>query len=121
LTGEKMRTSDREIEYGRIMDSFFDLKIPKRIQNEIMEALTDPAWDWFTMSDGCTCVSEFGWPTKYFPPCVAHDYYCQTKRGGFANNARFYRHNRAYKMSRARAILRTVGTDLGWIFWFRWQ
>ena len=38
-------------------------------------------WDWRN-SDGCTGVSEFTWPSVYFPPCVAHDYWCERANRG---------------------------------------
>lgn len=46
---------------------------------------------------GCTCVSEMYWPTKYFPPCLRHDFDWQTGNGGWEANTR----SETFKMERA--------------------
>jgi hypothetical protein len=80
---------DRETERRRIMESFEVLNIPADVQALVVEALDSDKWDWFRDCDGCTCVSEMYWPTKFFPPCLRHDFDWQTGQGGWAANARF--------------------------------
>ncbi|MEI8352114.1 MAG: hypothetical protein WCG36_07365, partial [bacterium] len=65
-TGDEL---DRATEYHRIIESFDVLNVPRDIQALVREALDSKSWDWFQNCDGCTCVSEMYWPTKYFPPC----------------------------------------------------
>jgi hypothetical protein len=108
------------IEYARIRRSlrFFDL--PANAAQEILECLHSTEWNWYEDCDGCTGVSEPGWPSKYFPPCVRHDYDCQTGRGGWQANARFDRLNRAYRMDGWRCRARWVGVAVWWYTWGRW-
>ena len=112
---------DRRTEYHRIIESFDVLDIPGDVQNSILQALHAPEWDWFTRCDGCTCVSEMYWPTKYFPPCLRHDYDWQTGRGGWDANVRFYRIQRAYRMSALQAGTRFLGVTVSWFAWFKWR
>jgi ribonucleoside-triphosphate reductase len=107
-------------EYRRIVKSFDFFTLPDEYRKEILECLHDPAWDWWEESDGCTAVSEPGWPSKYFPPCVRHDYDWQTGRGGWVANARFRRLNRAYCMESWRANARWAGVTISWFVWFKW-
>ncbi|MEI6787713.1 MAG: hypothetical protein WCL49_04455 [bacterium] len=111
---------DRATEYHRIIESFDVLNVPRDIQVLVREALDSKSWDWFTKCDGCTCVSEMYWPTKYFPPCLRHDFDWQTGHGGWEANARFYRIQRAYRMSALQAGTRFVGVTAAWFTWFKW-
>ena len=111
---------DRATEHHRIIESFDVLSVPHDIQVLVREALDSTKWDWFKDCDGCTCVSEMYWPTKYFPPCLRHDFDWQVNGGGWEANARFYRIQRAYRMSALQAGTRFVGVTLSWYGWFKW-
>ena len=111
---------DRATEYHRIIESFDVLNVPRDIQVLIREALESKSWDWFKDCDGCTCVSEMYWPTQYFPPCLRHDFDWRVNGGGWEANARFYRIQRAYRMSALQAGTRFLGVTLSWYGWFKW-
>lgn len=96
----------------------FDL--PKDAAGEILECLHSLDWDWWEDCDGCTCVSEPGWPSKYYPPCVRHDFDWFTGHGGWLSNARFLRLNRLYCMEGWRANLRWAGVTVAWYGWAKW-
>jgi hypothetical protein len=112
---------DRKTEYQRIVASFAVLDVPADVQALIREALDSDKWDWFTNCDGCTCVSELYWPTIYFPPCLRHDFDWFTGNGGWEANVRFYRIQRAYRMSPVHAGVRFLGVTVSWFAWFKWQ
>ena len=111
---------DRATEHRRIIESFDVLDVPKDVQDLIVEALDSEQWDWFKDCDGCTCVSEVYWPTKYFPPCLRHDFDWRTGRGGWEANVRFYRIQRVYGVDPIRAGGRFVGVTAAWYSWFKW-
>ena len=111
----------RLVEYNRIIESFDVLSVPAEIQALIREALDSPKWDWFKNCDGCTAVSEVYWPTKYFPPCLRHDFDWFTGNGGWASNVRFYRIQRAYGMDPVRSGIRFAGVTLAWYTAFKWR
>ncbi len=111
---------NRLTEYQRIIRSFDLLNIPFSVRALVREAVDSPEWDWFKDCDGCTGVSEMYWPTKYFPPCLRHDFDWKTGRGGWAANVRFYRIQRAYRMSALQAGTRFVGVTAAWYAWFKW-
>ena len=111
---------DCETEYRRVIESFDVFSIPAPMRAEIREALDSPLWDWFKDCDGCTCVSEVYWPTKYFPPCLRHDFDCATGHNGLQASQRFYRIQRAYGMGRLHAGLRFVGVTVAWYAWLKW-
>lgn len=69
-------------------------------------------------SDGCSKVSEAGWPIKY-PPCVGHDYlYFRGERSRAECDAWFYRAMVDFGMTRLRARVRWLGVRLGgWKAW----
>ena len=117
-TGGKL---DRMTEYRRIMESFEVLSVPVAVRVLVREALDSRDWDWFKDCDGCTGVSEVYWPTKYFPPCLRHDFDWQTGYGGWEANARFYRIQRAYGMGALQAGARFVGVTVSWFAWFKWR
>lgn len=114
---DKLRAHERR----RIVDSFNVLNIGAREQLEVLEALDSPKWDWLTDCDGCSAVSEVYWPNKYYPPCVRHDYDFLTSANGMESNARFYRLQRAYGMTKARAAVRWLGVTVGWFGWYKWR
>jgi hypothetical protein len=66
-------------------------------------------------------VSEVYWPTKYFPPCLRHDFDWFVGRPVWQANARFYRISRIYRMTRARAAVRFLGVTVSWYAWFKWR
>ncbi len=111
----------KQREYRRIITSFTFFDIPKLEEEEIRQALEDPRWDWHKDCDGCTAVSEAGWPSKYFPPCVRHDYDWFVGNDMIKAQNRFYRLNRCYGMGRCRASVRYVGTYAGWICYGWWR
>ena len=115
-----MRT-EKDRERARIVRSFDLLDVPASIRAEILEALDSDRWDWFRDCDGCTCVSEIYWPTRYFPPCVRHDYDCRIGPSGPVAAARFYRIQRAYGVSATRSGLRAAGVFVAWYAWFKWR
>jgi hypothetical protein len=108
-------------EYKRIMESFTVLSVPASVRVLVREALDSTEWDWFKDCDGCTAVSEMYWPTKYFPPCLRHDFDWQTGRGGWDANVRFYRIQRAYRMSAIHSGVRFIGVTAAWFAWFKWR
>jgi hypothetical protein len=112
---------DRKMERDRIIASFEVLSVPEDIQAVIREALDSDKWDWFKDCDGCTGVSEIYWPTKFFPPCLRHDFDCVIGEGGWPASVRFYRLQRAYGMSRLRASIRSAAVTLAWYVWLRWR
>lgn len=111
----------RQIERDRILASFETFSVPEDARREILEALDSTEWDWFRDCDGCTCVTEVYWPTKYFPPCMRHDFDWYTGRPVWPANLRFYRLQRVYRMTRVRAGIRFVGVTVGWYAWFKWR
>lgn len=111
----------RWAEYRRIVESLDVFSVPPVIQAEILEALHSSAWDWYADCDGCTCVTEIYWPTKYFPPCVRHDFDCATGHNGIGASRRFYRIMRAYGIDRVRASVRALGVTAAWYTWLKWR
>jgi hypothetical protein len=110
-----------ETERARIIASFAVFKIPAWMQQKVIEALDSDKWNWFEDCDGCTCVSEVYWPTKYFPPCLRHDFDWNTGNGGAESNRLFYELNVAYGMPKTRAGIRWLGVTLAWYFWAKWR
>lgn len=110
----------REYRY-RIVESFDFFEVPQDEQQEILVCLHDDiSWDWYRDCDGCTAVSEPGWPSRYYPPCIRHDYDWQTGNGGWKSNARFLRLNKKYRMEGWRANIRWLGVTVAWYSWFKW-
>jgi hypothetical protein len=122
LGREKGRNAclDRETERRRVIESFDVLSVPEDIQALIREALDSDKWDWFKDCDGCTGVSEIYWPTKYFPPCLRHDFDCATGNNGLDASLRFYRVQRAYGVDPVRAGGRVLGVTLAFYCWLKW-
>ena len=116
-----MREPTRLTERIRIERSFDVFHVGEAERAEIMEALDSEEWDWFADSDGCTAVSEMHWPTKYFPPCVRHDFDWRYRDGGMEATKRFYRLQRAYGMSKFRSGLRCTGVTLAWYGLCKWK
>jgi hypothetical protein len=108
------REMTRESERARIEKSFDVFGLGARQRGLILEALDSGAWDWFRDCDGCTSVSELYWPTKYFPPCLRHDYDCATGNGGLTGSRIFYDLQRAYGVPRWRSGLRAAGVTAAW-------
>jgi hypothetical protein len=117
----KCNEGTKEQERARIIASFTVLHIPFREQCEIIEALDSHLWDWYNDCDGCTLVSEAYWPNRFFPPCLRHDFDFLTGNKGMEANNRFYRIQRAYRMSRVRSAGRWLGVTIGWFGWFKWR
>jgi hypothetical protein len=108
-------------EYCRILKSFDVFNIPDELQALILEALDSKEWDWFRDCDGCTSVSELHWPTKYFPPCLRHDFDCVRGMGNWEASQRFYVLQRAYGVPVWRSSLRAGAVTAFWYAWGRWQ
>jgi len=116
-----MRTPTRKSERGRIEQSFDVYGLTPEQRTAIIEALDSTAWDWFEDCDGCTCVSELHWPTKYFPPCLRHDFDCASGKGSWKASRRFYALQRAYGVPVWRASLRAGAVTVFWYAWGRWR
>jgi hypothetical protein len=108
------RQATRESERARIEKSFDVFGLGARQRGLILEALDSGAWDWYRDCDGCTSVSELYWPTKYFPPCLRHDFDCATGNGGLTGSRIFYDLQRAYGVPRWRSGLRVAGVTAAW-------
>jgi hypothetical protein len=117
----KKKTGTREEEHARIEASFKVLEVPEREKAEILEALDSTLWDWYKDCDGCTFVGEVYWPTRFFPPCLRHDFDFLTGQQGAVANNRFYRLQRIYGMNRVRASIRWIGVTAAWFSWFKWR
>ena len=115
------RIVTRESERTRIEKSFDVFGLDARQRGLILEALDSDAWDWFEDCDGCTAVSELHWPTKYFPPCLRHDYDWATGNGDLTASKIFYDLQRAYGVPGWRAGLRAGVVTAVWYAWRRWS
>jgi hypothetical protein len=115
------REVTRESERARIEKSFDVFGLSSRQRQLILEALDSNAWDWFRDCDGCTAVSELYWPTKYFPPCLRHDYDWRRGAGDCTASKNFFRLQRAYGVPRWRSALRTAGVTALWYAWRKWM
>ncbi len=105
---------NRESERKRIETSFEVFGLTTEQREWVLEAMDSPEWDWYEDCDGCTAVSEAHWPTKYFPPCLRHDYDWMRGDGGWEASVRFYELQRAYGMSVWRAGLRAGAVTVFW-------
>lgn len=114
------RTPTRDSERRRIEKSFDVFGLVSSDRALIREAMDSDAWDWFKDCDGCTAVSELHWPTKYFPPCLRHDYDWVCGNGGLTGSKIFYRLQRAYGVPIWRASLRVAAVTTFWNAWGRW-
>ena len=115
------RAPTREGERRRIIRSFDVFGLSHEHRALIMQALDSDAWDWFADCDGCTCVSELHWPTKYFPPCLRHDFDWRVNGGGGPAIKRFYELQRAYGVPTWRSGLRSAGVTVSWYCWGFWR
>jgi len=115
------RVVTKESERARIEKRFDVFRLDLRQRGLILEALDSDAWDWFEDCDGCTAVSELHWPTKYFPPCLRHDYDWTTGRDGLTMSKIFFALQRAYGVPRWRSGLRTGAVTVVWYAWRRWK
>jgi hypothetical protein len=117
-----VRESINELsEYRRILKSFEVFSVPAAMQDLILEAIQSKEWDWFKDCDGCTSVSELHWPTKYFPPCLRHDFDWIRGKGDWAASRRFYELQRAYGVPVWRSALRAGAVTVVWYGWARWR
>jgi len=116
-----MSVPTREGERARIEKSFDVFGLSDEQCALIVEALDSEAWDWFRDCDGCTAVSELHWPTKYFPPCLRHDFDCICGKGDLAASRRFYGLQRGYGVPRWRASVRAVAGTVAWYGWGQWR
>jgi hypothetical protein len=115
------RELTRESERRRIEKSFEVFHVSEEQQALIREALDSDRWDWFRDCDGCTGVSDLHWPTRYFPPCLRHDYDWITGNGELTGSKIFYRLQRAYGVPKWRSGVRTAGVTVFWNVWGRWR
>ncbi len=114
------RNMTRESELRRIVKSFEVFCLSAADRALIVEALDSPAWDWFVDCDGCTGVSDLYWPTRFFPPCLRHDFDWLMGDGGLEGSKRFYRLQRVYGVPRWRSGLRAGVVTVVWYGWSRW-
>jgi hypothetical protein len=114
-------TAAQERERMRIEKSFLVFDLTPEQQECILEAMDSAEWEWFKDCDGCTAVSELHWPTKYFPPCVRHDYDWMRGRGDWEASKRFYQLQRAYGAPVWRSGLRALAVTLVWYGGARWR
>ena len=114
-------TLNREEERTRIEKSFDVFSLSEEHRALILEALDSEEWDWFRECDGCTCVSELHWPTKYFPPCLRHDFDWVRGKGDWVASRRFYDLQRAYGVPVWRASLRAGAVTAAWYLWGWWS
>ena len=112
---------NKESEYRRILKSFDVFGLSEEHRALILDALESDEWDWFEDCDGCTAVSELHWPTKYFPPCLRHDFDCIREKGDWRASRRFYALQRAYGVPVWRSSLRTAAVTVFWYAWGRWR
>ena len=115
-----MMAQDRHSERRRIEKSFTVFSLSPEHRALILEALDSERWDWWEDCDGCTGVSELYWPTKYFPPCLRHDFDWIMGNGGVAGSKIFYDLQRAYGMTRFRSGLRSGAVTVYWYAWAKW-
>ena len=116
-----MRAPTRESERARIEMSMRVYELSPELRASLTEAMDSDAWDWFADCDGCTTVSELHWPTKYFPPCLRHDYDCIRGKANLEASKRFYALQRSYGVPIWRAGLRATAVTVYWYAWARWQ
>jgi hypothetical protein len=118
-----MRKPTRASERARIKKSFDVFSLSEEHRALIIEAMDSHAWDWFEECDGCTGVSELHWPTKYFPPCLRHDFDWRHTSGGgdVAASKTFYDLQRAYGVPIWRSALRSTAVTIKWYGRARWQ
>jgi hypothetical protein len=113
-------------EYEMMLFSLDVHNVKPKLRSLILQAYNAVDWDWHK-SDGCTLVSEVGFPFGYrFPPCVLHDWLwwrVKNKRDISAAEANllFYQASVAYGMTNTRSWVRKVGVTFGWLFWFKWK
>ena len=115
-----MKALNREAERRRIIKSFDVFSLSQEHRALISEALDSQDWDWFTCCDGCTAVSELHWPTKYFPPCLRHDFDWIRGKGDWSACRRFYELQRAYGVPIWRSALRSGAVTVAWYAWGKW-
>jgi len=115
------RIVTKESERLRIEKSFDVFGLDPRQRGLILEALDSGAWDWFRDCDGCTAVSELHWPTKYFPPCLRHDFDWATGNGGLTGSKIFYDLQCAYGVPKWRSGLRAAAVTAVWYALKRWK
>ena len=119
-------------EYLRMQLALELFKPSKLVTDTILQAYNSREWDWRT-SDGCTAVSELYFPEGFrFPPCVAHDFYCEHKCSNALSwkhrneireegDRRFYLAMRDFGVSRFRARLRWLGVRAYWNLVGQWR
>ena len=117
-------------EYTTMEESiaFYDPR--EEVTSAIIAAYNDPCWDW-TKCDGCTVVSECGYPKGFkFPVCVAHDHICWQSRRATTIHERERIRSYGDKIlywghidygQRWRAPFRWVGVRVPWLVWGLWQ
>jgi hypothetical protein len=126
-----LRMTTHEDEYTTMEESlaFYD---PRRaVVDAILAAYNDPEWDW-RKCDGCTVVSECGYPKGFrHPVCVCHDRYCWLADRATTKEERarlrregdrlLYWGHRDYGEPWVRAAGRWLGVRLYWHCIARWR
>ena len=114
------RSPTPQSERARIEKSFEVFSLSDEHRALIIEAMDSDLWDWFAECDGCTGVSELHWPTKYFPPCLRHDFDWRFRSGDMAASRTFYALQRAYGVPVWRSALRATAVTVKWYGWSKW-
>jgi len=127
--GHLRMTTDQD-EYQKMEESLAFRQPRRAVVDAIIAAYNDPEWDW-RKCDGCTVVTECGYPKGFrFPPCVAHDHACWKSRK--AKTIRERERIRSYGDKilywghvdygqRWRAGFRWLGVRVPWLLWGLWQ
>lgn len=113
-------TKEKELRRIRLSYTCFDIPLWLREKLEEAVSSTNSKWDWYKDCDGCTCVSEMYWRSKYFPPCLLHDFQWATGDGGWSSNRDFYRSQQCYGMSRLVSGIRWLGVTIAWYAFSKW-
>lgn len=78
----------QEREISRIRAGFNYNNIDKKFQDLVLEVIYSDEWNWWEDMDGCTKVNDLS-PTRYAEPCLVHDWFWRTGRGGIVSDKIF--------------------------------
>ena len=134
LKNRHAKTHHQAQEYDRLLSSLKLYNLGDDLRSAMIEAYNSPKWDW-TMSDGCSCVSELHYPkcnccdpplVFRFPPCTLHDFYWATSSKSNPTRRRigdkfFLQAMKSYRVSFVRSYARFFGVKIAWHCFFRWR
>ena len=110
----------RRTERNRIIKSFDVYDVPDIYRDLIKLAIESNHWDWFNDMDGCSFVPDY-WKTKFYPPCLVHDYHWRTGRGGYWSDRIFLELMEIYSLPKWQRNLRFVMVRVGWFGFYKWK